>query len=107
MVQALLSLAGAPSGHQVWLSAGPAAIRHGGKAYERYGTSAQLAAMVGAGARVRITRRVNATLGINTLFYKFDLPMPPELRLNPGSLQRGRQLDGLFHLGIGWMLGGL
>jgi hypothetical protein len=35
----------------------------------------------------------------------FDLPMPPELRLNPGSLERGRQVDLLVHLGVIWMLG--
>lgn len=103
--QGLFTVLGAPSGHQVWLSAGPGLIHHGGTAYAPYALSAQLAAVAGAGARVRISRRLQAAFGLNGFFYTFDLPMPPELRHNPGSLQHGRQIDALLHLGLSWTPG--
>ena len=105
--QGLLTVLGAPSGHHVWLSAGPGVIRHGGTAYAPYSLPAQWAAVTGAGARVRIRRHLHAAFGLNALFYTFDLPMPPEYRLNPGSLQHGRQIDALLHLGFSWTPGGL
>ena len=107
MLQGLLALSGPQSGHQLWLSAGPGVVRHDGTAYAPYATSAQLAAVVGAGARVRISRRVEATCGLDGLFYTFDLPMPPELSRNPGSLQHGRQADAVIHVGVSWTLGGI
>jgi hypothetical protein len=36
------------------------------------------------------------------LLYSFDLAMPPDLRLNPGSLQRGFQRDAQLQIGLGW-----
>lgn len=104
--QGLFTVLGAPSGHHVWLSAGPGLIHHGGRAYDRYALSAQWAAVAGAGAQVRISRRLQAAFGLDGLFYTFDLPMPPELRHNPGSLQHGRQIDALLHLGLSWTQGG-
>lgn len=105
-VQGLFSLAGAPTRHQVWLSAGAGVIHHGGKAYDRHGGLTDIGPLLGAGARARITQRFHATFGLAVLTYQFDLPMPPELSGNPGSLQRGRQVDMLMHMGITWMLGG-
>jgi len=104
--QGLFTLIGAPARHQIWVSAGGGAIRHGGQAYDRHGAPTDIGAALGAGARARLTPRIHATLGISTLVYMFDVPMPPELRLNPGSLQRGRQVDASIHLGATWMVGG-
>jgi hypothetical protein len=106
-VQALLTVTGAPARDQIWISAGMGAIRHGGSAYDRYSAPTDLGPIVGAGARFGLTRQLHATVGFSTLVYMFDLPMPPELRLNPGSLERGRQVDLLVHLGVGWTVGGM
>jgi hypothetical protein len=81
------------------------AIRHGGAAYDRFSTPTDFGPVVGAGARFALTRQLHTTVGFRTLVYMFDLPMPPELRLNPGSLERGRQVDLLVHLGVSWTLG--
>jgi hypothetical protein len=104
-VQGLLTLTGAPTGRQAWVSAGAGVIRHGGDAYARYGNPADTGLAIGAGARVPIAARLDATFGVSTLVYMIDVPMPPELSLNPGSLQRGRQVDTFFHLGATWMFG--
>jgi hypothetical protein len=104
--QALLTLVGTPAQRQIWVSAGVGAIRHGGKAYEPYGTPTDVGPVVGGSARFGITRDLHATLGLSTLIYVLDVPMPPELRPNLGSLEHGRQADLLVHLGFTWMVGG-
>ncbi|HEV8195461.1 MAG TPA: hypothetical protein VGP87_02375 [Gemmatimonadales bacterium] len=104
--QGLLTLVGTPAQRQIWLSAGVGAIRHGGQAYQRYGTPMDVGPVVGGGARFGITRDLHATVGLSSLLYVFDIPMPPELSLNPGSLEHGRQIDVLVHFGITWMVGG-
>jgi hypothetical protein len=53
-----------------------------------------------------LAHHLRATVGVSTLVYMFDLPMPPELRLNPGSLEHGRQVDLFAHFGLSWMVGG-
>ncbi len=104
-VQGLLTLTGDPTGRQAWVSAGAGVIRHGGDAYARYGTPTDTGVAIGAGGRLPIAARLHATFGVSTLVYMFDLPMPPELSRNPGSLQRGRQVDTFLYLGATWMLG--
>lgn len=104
-VQGLLTLTGAPTRRQVWVSAGAGIIRHGGDAYARYGTPADAGLALGAGARLPIAARLHATFGVSTLVYMLDVPMPPELSRNPGSLQRGRQVDAFIHLAATWMFG--
>jgi hypothetical protein len=103
--QGLLTVLGTPARHQVWVSAGVGAIRHGGDSYASYGSPWDFGLAVGAGARIRLTPHVHATFGLTTLVYTFDLPMPPALRLNPGSLEHGRQVDVLTHVGLSWMVG--
>jgi hypothetical protein len=33
-----------------------------------------------------------------------DIPMPSQLRLNPGSLERGLQIDATFRVGARWTM---
>jgi hypothetical protein len=64
-----------------------------------------LGPVIGAGAAVRLFRGLRATLGAFTIFYTLDLPMPPRLSGNPGSLQRGKQADLQLQVGLTWLLG--
>lgn len=102
--QALFTIAGTPGRNQVWLSGGLGVVRHGGKAYEPYTSLTDPGPIAGAGVRLGVTHRLQITGGISAVTYMFDMPMPPALRLNPGSLERGRQLDLLFHLGMSWVM---
>jgi len=103
--QGLLTVTGDPTGHQLWVSGGLGVVRHGGAAYDSYGTPRDLSPVAGIGTRVGLTRQLHATLAVNVLVYTFDVPMPPELQLNPGSLQHGQQVDVWTHLGVTWMIG--
>ncbi|HEY4101198.1 MAG TPA: hypothetical protein VGM20_10005 [Gemmatimonadales bacterium] len=105
VAQGMVTVAGNRSGNHLWVSAGPALIRHGGDAYSRYGSSAQPAGAVGAGAQLNVSRHLLATLDLSALMYTFDLPLPQSLRLNPGQLQHGNQTDALIQFGFGWILG--
>jgi hypothetical protein len=91
-----------PESFRLWVSAGPGLIRHGGDAYAPYGSPVSAAGAFGASLRLPIASRLQVTAGTTTLLYLFDLKMPPELRGNPGSLQRGRQTDVLWQLGMRW-----
>jgi len=103
--QGLVTLIGTPARQQVWVSAGLGAIRHGGDSYARYGAPWDLSPAFGAGAGIRLMPHFRATFALTTLVYTFDLPMPPELRLNPGSLEHGHQVDVLTHVGLVWIPG--
>jgi hypothetical protein len=87
-----------------WLSAGVGMIRHGGASYSNYGSPVDPAAEVGAHGAIEVGKRMSVTAGVTTLLYMFDLPMPPNLRLNPGSLERGRQTDLIFRIGAAWTI---
>lgn len=104
--QALLTILGTPSGRQIWVGAGAGISRHGGEAYARHRSVTDIGPTAGFGARFPLTHRIHATAGLNAFTYMFDMPMPPYLRLNPGSLQRGRQLDVLVHAGVSWAITG-
>ena len=103
VAQALVSLPTSFREH-LWLSAGVGVIRHAGTAYARYGSPSEGAGVIGAGAKADLNDHFSLTAGITTLWYMFNLPMPAELRLNPGSLERGRQMDAIFHLGARWSI---
>ena len=95
--QALYNVYSAPERARVWLSAGAGLVRHGGAAYARYGTPIQVTGVLGLGYATPIRRRLNATLGITTMLYSFDL------RDSTGtSLERGFQTDALLHVGLTW-----
>lgn len=86
----------------VWLSAGPALIEHGGDAYRRYGSPRSVGVAAGIGIAVPITSTLRVVAGVTALRYSFDVPMPAELRYNPGSMEHGTQTDAIFHLGLRW-----
>jgi hypothetical protein len=91
-----------PARYHVWLSTGPALIRHGGDAYSGYGSPVSLGGALGVALVARLTPTLHFSADVTTLWYTFDLPMPPELSRNPGSLQHGAQRDALLHLGLRW-----
>jgi hypothetical protein len=101
--QALLTVLGRPARYQVWISGGVGLVHHGGEAYEQHTSLTDVGPVVGAGARIRLNRNLHATGGFSAVTYMFDMPMPSDLQLNPGSLERGRQLDVLVHIGVSWM----
>jgi hypothetical protein len=102
--QAQYDLSPKPGNYRMWVSAGPGLVRHGGDAYANIGAGspANAAAALGVGLDIPIVSRLRGTVGAETLFYQMDVPMPPESRLNPGSLERGFQIDALVHVGLAW-----
>lgn len=105
LAQGVFALPGTPNRYRVWVSAGAGLVRHGGEAYEAHGSPADAGPVIGAGAAVRLFRGLRATLGASALFYTLDVPMPPRLSGNPGSLQRGKQSDLHIQFGLTWLLG--
>lgn len=102
--QTLLTIVGTASRHLIWVSAGAGVSRHGGEAYARHTGVTDIGPAAGFGTRFRLTRQIHATAGVTAFTYMFDMPMPADERLNPGSLQRGRQVDVLFHTGVSWTI---
>jgi hypothetical protein len=88
--------------YSAWFSGGFGYVHHGGKAYEPYDSTTDLAAVLGVGGTVGIRGPLRASGGLGILLYPFDVPMPDELRLNPGSMQHGFQEDILMHIGVSW-----
>lgn len=104
--QALYVLSGSAEAPRLWVGAGPGIVHHGGDAYAPYDSPTEVAATVSLGSAIPITSHLHATLGVDMLFYTFDLPLPPPLQQNPGSLEHGAQSDALVHVGVSWTLGG-
>ena len=98
-VQGLYNVLPTPlgEGSRLWLSAGFGLVRHGGSAYARYGSPAQLASVVGLGYAKPIARRLTATLGLSTSLYYIDVSDN-----NGTSIEHGFQADGLLHAGLIW-----
>lgn len=91
-----------PKAHRVWVSAGPAFVRHGGAAYAPYGSPTSLGAALGLTVAVPIASRLQLTADATGVFYIFDVPMPPEFARNPGRLEHGDQRDVLVRFGLAW-----
>lgn len=91
-----------PRAFGIWLNAGPAVIRHGGDAYRPYGSPTSFGAAFGTTVSVPLGAHLQLNADVTGLFYTFDVPMPPDLRANPGRLEHGSQRDALVHLGIAW-----
>ena len=100
--QALYNILPAQSPGRLWLGAGLGAVRHVGNAYANYGSPVNLAGVVGLGVSLPIMQHVSATAGATGAFYFYNLAMPPMYALNPGSMERGRQADVLYHVGLAW-----
>jgi hypothetical protein len=97
-----LDVSPSPRAYRVWVNAGPAFVRHGGDAYRSYGSPTSLAPALGTTVVVPLRAHLQLTAEGTGLFYVFDVPMPADLRANPGSLEHGSQRDLLVHLGIAW-----
>ena len=103
VAQALVGLPRLLGPHS-WISGGVGMVRHTGDAYATLSSLSQGAGVIGGGTRVDLNHRVSLTAGVTTLWYMLNIPMPPELRANPGSLERGRQLDVTFRLAASWSI---
>ena len=98
--QILYQVIGSPATARLWLSAGGAAVRHGGSAYLRFGNPVDYGGALGFGSAFHIKGPLSAELGLTTLIYRMNVTDPNE----PGLNERGTQVDALFHTGVsyGW-----
>jgi hypothetical protein len=87
---------------QLWLNAGPGLVHHGGTAYARHGSPTSVAGAIGTTLVVPVAPHLQFTANATVLLYVIDVPMPPNLRLNPGRLEHGVQRDALLHAGLSW-----
>jgi len=94
-VQALFPLSHPSQRIQLWLSAGPGLVRHGGEAYARYGSPVQLATTLGFGSAIPMGSHLSLNLGATTFLYNVDVADSAGT-----SLEHGFQVDPLFHLGL-------
>ena len=86
-----------------WAGAGPGVVHRGGDAYASFGSPTQLAAAVGMGGSAAVARHLRVSAGASALMYSLNIPLPPNLALNPGKLESGRQTDLLFHAAVVWV----
>ena len=70
-------------------------IRHGGTAYERYGSPVQLGTALGFGAALPLANHLVANVGMTTLLYNIDVSDSTGT-----SLEHGLQVDPLIHAGV-------
>lgn len=91
-----------PARYHLRLNVGPAFVRHGGDAYKSAGASTSFAPALGTSLAVPMGAHLQLSAEATGMFYSTNIPMPAELRGNPGPLQRGRQRDLLLHLGVAW-----
>lgn len=98
--QLLYQVIGNPASARFWLSAGGAAVRHGGSAYARFGNPVNYGGALGLGSTFHIKGPLSAELGLTTLIYRMNVTDPNE----PGLSERGTQVDALIHTGVsyGW-----
>ena len=87
---------------QIWLNAGPGLVHHGGTGYARHGSPTSFAGAMGTTFVVPVAPHLQFTANATVLLYVLDVPMPPQLRLNPGRLEHGAQRDALLHAGLSW-----
>lgn len=102
--QAQYDVSPAPRAFRLWLSAGPALVRHGGDTYAAYGAPTSVGGALGVAVTRPLGTHLQAVAGATTLLYTLNLAMPADLRGNPGSLEHGFQRDALLHVGVRWVL---
>jgi hypothetical protein len=102
--QALFDVSPSAENFRMWLSAGPALIRHGGEAYSNanVGAPVTFGGALGAGLRIPMTSHLSLAAGVETILYHLDIKLPQQLSLNPGRMESGSQADLLLHLGLVW-----
>lgn len=93
-----------PRAVRVWLNAGAAVIQHGGDAYRPYGSPTSFGPAFGTTIGVPLGAHLEVAADATGVFYTLDVPMPPDLRFNPGRLEHGSQRDALVHVGLMWTL---
>lgn len=101
--QLLFRVTGNGGRARAWVSAGGGLVKHGGAAYEQFGTPTNFAGVLGVGSAIRITHGLNAELGITTMLYDLNIPsaaVPHE----PGVSERGMQTDFLLHTGLSYTI---
>jgi hypothetical protein len=103
VAQALVALPRGIGTH-LWVSAGLGLVRHAGDAYASVGSASEGAGVLGVGSSFDMNDHIAITAGITTLWYMLDIPMPTQLRGNPGSLERGLQIDATFRVGARWTM---
>jgi hypothetical protein len=96
--QAQYDLSPTPGDHWIWVSAGPAMVRHGGAAYAMVGTAVDVGAALGAGLELPIGSHLRALLSAKSLLYELHVRESETGTLVEG----GVQTDLLFHLGLAW-----
>ncbi len=88
---------------RLWLGAGPAAVRHGGEGYARFGSPTFRGASVGAGLSVRVRSGLRATASAGTVLYHYEIDAPPAWGPSvTGIVQSGFRKDLLVSMGLGW-----
>jgi hypothetical protein len=101
-LEAQYDISPTPLAYRVWLSGGPAFVRHGGDAYSRYGSPRSFGSALGIRLAVPIVSHLQLAAEATTVFYTLDVPMPTELRRNPGNLEHGAQRDAVLRIGLAW-----
>lgn len=96
--QILYQMLGNSNTPRVWLSAGGAAVRHGGNAYAPFGNPVSYGGAVGLGSAIHIKGPLSAELGLTTMIYRINLRNSTD----PGLQERGTQVDALFHTGVSY-----
>ena len=91
---------------RLWLGAGPALVRHGGKGYADFGSPVYLAGSAGAGVSVRLPGSgVRVSAGSAALLYHYMVYSPVDWGLpTRETVQSGWRRDLLLHVGLGWGL---
>jgi hypothetical protein len=98
--QLLFRLTGDGGRTRAWVGAGAGAIRHGGPAYEPFGTPLNYEGVIGVGSAIRIIAGMSADLGLTSMIY--DLNVRGSAQNDPRLSERGRQVDLLLHTGLSY-----
>ena len=101
-IQAQIDVSPHPRAYHFWLDAGPAIVHHGGDAYASLSATSAVAGAAGGTLVIPLARHLQVLATGEVLFYQMNIPMPSDLRLNPGSLERGTQRDALVHVGLAY-----
>jgi hypothetical protein len=95
-VEAQLEFSPRPSRYQLWVSGGPAVIRHSGRGYERPPSPVSWGGALGLELGVPVGSHWQVVATGTGIGYHFDLDFPP---------QHGPQLDAVLAVGLRWHSG--
>ena len=93
--QVLYNFTSSKAYHRIWLSAGLGVVRHGGPAYQPYGSPTSLAGVFGVGSTFPLAHRLNFTAGLTTMVYNLAV-----VDGAGATVQAGRQVDLRLQTGI-------